>query len=119
MRQKQSFGSVSPIQYFPLWSFQVSATSSILISTGSLFTTSPTATSNLFFGFAIYGFLGLAVGILEGGDLCCCAGKDSRGARPHVECVVGARGRLRLERPVERPVERPASEYAGELARVV
>ena len=85
------------------------------MSTGSLFTTSPTATSSLFFGFATYGFLGLAVGMREGGDLCC-VGNDKRGARPHVDCELDVEGRGRLR--LDLPVDRPASEYAGELARV-
>lgn len=65
MRQKQSLGSLPPIQYFPLLSFQVSATASTLISTGKLLMTSPRAISNLFFGFAIYFDLGF---LLSGVD---------------------------------------------------
>ena len=52
IRQKHNFGSWSPIQYFPLWSLYVSVKPSTLIPTGSLFTTSPTATSSLLFGSA-------------------------------------------------------------------
>ena len=59
MRQKHSFGSSPPIQYFPLLSCHVSWATSTLMSTstGSLLTTSPTATSSLLFGLATYGFL--------------------------------------------------------------
>src|SRR6266702_6456749 len=54
IRQKQSFGSSPPIQYFPLRSCHVSWATSTLMSTssGSLLTTSPTATSNLLLGLS-------------------------------------------------------------------
>lgn len=50
---------------------------------GKLFTTSPTATSSLFFGFATYAFRGRG-GALGGGDRGVDE-KDRRGARPNVE----------------------------------
>ena len=52
--QKHSFGSESPIQYLPLSSCHAVGIASICTSAGSLFTTAPTATSCLFFGFATY-----------------------------------------------------------------
>jgi len=52
--QKHNFGSESPIQYLPLSSCHAVGIASIWTSAGSLFTTAPTATSSLFFGFATY-----------------------------------------------------------------
>src|ERR1700761_1441038 len=108
IRQKQSFASSPPIQYFPLRSCHVSCATSTLMSTssGSLLTTSPTATSSLLLGLATYGFLGGgSSGLLFGGDLCML--EDGRGGQPHV-------GRVDREAP-EKEREAPgASEGVGE-----
>lgn len=77
MRQKQSLGSAPPIQYFPLLSFHVSATTSTFMSTGRLLTTSPTATSSLFFGSATYRCFLLPVFL---------SGVDGRGKEPN-DCL--------------------------------
>ena len=77
-------------------------------SSGSLLTTSPTATSSLLLGLATYGFLGGGNGLLFGGDLC--TFEDNRG-RPHVGCV----GRVALVKERETP---EASEGVGETVRL-
>jgi hypothetical protein len=88
IRQKQSLGSELPIQYFPLWSFHPSSTAEMLMFTGILLTTSPTATSIFDFGFATYLRFGCdprreelseARGVPE------FEVTETRGARPHVE----------------------------------
>jgi hypothetical protein len=112
IRQKQSFGSWSPIQYSPLRSFQVSATIATLMFTRSLLTTSPMATSSLFFGFAMWAFLFLREIFLGGEEVADTIGNDSLGACAHIEAEVevGAHEGVTVERDwVE------TSEKVGEL----
>ncbi|KAI0291728.1 hypothetical protein BC826DRAFT_470952 [Russula brevipes] len=109
MREKHSlsFGSSPPIQYFPLRSCHVSCAISTLISTfsGSLLTTSPTATSNLLFGLATYGFLAGSGGLL-GGNLWVGSG--------------GGRSRYDGRRaPLPERETKDAFEGVGETARLV
>lgn len=96
MRQKQSFGSWSPIQYLPLWSFQLSETPSILIPTGSLLTTSPTATSSLLLGFAMYVFLGCGI-FFWGVEPLGSVPREYLGARDQVDVEVEARDGFKRE----------------------
>ena len=58
--------------------------SSTLIFTGNRLTTSPTATSNLFLGLAMYGFLMIAEALGRGGERVI-EGNDCRGARAQDE----------------------------------
>lgn len=78
-------------------------------SSGSLFTTSPTATSSLLFGFATYGFLGGRDGLLCGFDLRA-LDDGSEGGGPHL----GTDGRRAPE--TERATD--TTEGVGEPARL-